>query len=312
MRLLRYSRRTEQAYWHWIRQFILFHGKRHPAEMGEPEVRRFLTALAVERNVAASTQNQALNALVFLYSKVLNRPLASIGDTVRAKRPPRLPVVLTHPEVMAVIEQLEIPYDLMASLMYGAGLRVTEVARLRVKDLDFAGRVITVRNGKGGKDRTTLLPDAAVAPLEVHIAKTRRDLLGRPPERRIPVSLPYALGRKYPDAGTSLSWQWIFPSERLCEDDDGVVVRHHVSSSSVQKAVKQALRRARITKPAGCHTFRHSFATQLLLSGSDIRTVQELLGHRDLRTTQIYTHVLGQRFAGVRSPLAASKGRQEN
>jgi len=303
IRTRRYSPRTEKTYWYWIRYFIRFHDLRHPREMAEPEVRQFLTWLAVKRNVAASTQNQALNALVFLYGKVLEQPLGDIGETVRAKRPPRLPVVLSHDEAVAIIRQLQSPYGLMASLMYGAGLRVVECARLRVKDFDFDRKTITVRNGKGGKDRTTLLPDRLDHPLSRRVAAIRQALTAQPLSGRTPVSMPYALRRKYPDADKSLQWQWLFPSSALCADDDGVVVRHHIHTSSVQKAVRGAVRRAGITRPAGCHTFRHTFATELLRNGTDIRTVQELLGHRDLRTTQIYTHVLGQGFAGVRSPL---------
>lgn len=303
IRTRRYSRRTEKAYWHWIRSFIRFHGIRHPAELGEPEVRRFLTWLAVERGVAAATQNQALNALVFLYARVLQKPLGNIGATVRAKRPPRLPVVLGHNDAMAIINALPQPYKLMAGLMYGAGLRVVECARLRVKDLDFSRDVITVRNGKGGKDRTTLLPAPLHQPLQELVAAIRARCQAEPAPSRVPVTLPYALDRKYPRAAYSEAWQWVFPSHSLCCDDRGQVRRHHVHTSSVQKAVSSAARQVVTGRPVGCHTFRHSFATELLRRGSDIRTVQELLGHRDLRTTQIYTHVLGQGFAGVRSPL---------
>ena len=304
MRTVRYSYRTEKAYWHWMSRFIRFHNMRHPREMGEREVREFLSWLAVHRNVAASTQNQALNALIFLYSKVLDRPLRDIGAAVRAKQPARLPVVLSHEEAMVIIAALEQPYRHMASLMYGAGLRVGEVTRLRIKDLDFHRRVITVRNGKGGKDRSTLMPDALLEPLQRHVSAIRSDMLARPLRRRIPVTLPYALRLKYPNAPTALAWQWLFPSASLCMNHDGTVVRHHLHTSSVQRAVKQAVRTKGIAKPIGCHTFRHSFATELLAGGSDIRTVQELLGHRDVRTTQVYTHVLGKAFAGVRSPLS--------
>lgn len=303
IRMRRYSRRTEKSYWLWIRQYIHFHGTRHPSTMGAMEVREFLTWLAVHRNVAASTQNQALNALVFLYDRVLEQPLGNIGEAVRARCPPRLPVVLQHDEAMAIIRELAMPYRMMASLMYGSGLRVVESTRIRVKDVDFSQRVITVRNGKGGKDRTTVLPDAIYNPLRNHIATIRQCLQGEPVARRIPVTLPHALARKYPDAATSLAWQWLFPSSSVCRTDDGLIVRHHIHTSSVQKSVKSAVRKLAIEKPVGCHTFRHTFATELLRGGSDIRTVQELLGHRDLRTTQIYTHVLGQGYAGVRSPL---------
>ncbi len=303
IRTRRYSRRTEKSYWYWIRYFIRFHNLRHPREMGEPEVQEFLSWLAVKRNVAAATQNQALNALVFLYAKVLDQPLGEIGATVRAKHPPRLPVVLNHDEAMAIISALASPYRLMAGLMYGAGLRLVETARLRVKDIDFARAVITVRDGKGGKDRTTLLPESLRQRLETRVDTIRRRLAALPVQDRIPVSMPFALERKYPNANVSLQWQWLFPSRGVCANEYGVLVRHHIHTTSVQRAVKAAVRQAGITRPAGCHTFRHTFATELLRRGSDIRTVQELLGHSDLRTTQIYTHVLGQGFAGVRSPL---------
>ena len=303
IRTRRYSLRTEKSYWYWIRYFIRFHGMQHPSTLGAGEVRQFLTWLATKRDVAAATQNQALNALVFLYAKVLEQPLGDIGEATRAKRPPRLPAVLTHSEVRKIIDGLAPPYELMASLMYGAGLRVTECARLRVKDLDFSRRVITVRDGKGGKDRTTLLPEPLVVPLQTRIQAIASTLQSRPNGRIIPVSLPFALRRKYPNAGTALHWQWLFRSESLCRDEDGNVVRHHLHVSSVQRAVKGSVKHSGIAKPAGCHTFRHSFATELLRRGTDIRTVQELLGHSDLRTTQVYTHVLGQAFAGVTSPL---------
>ncbi|MCP1726553.1 integron integrase [Natronospira proteinivora] len=303
IRLRRYSRRTEKTYWYWIRFFIRFHNMRHPNEMAEPEVRAFLSWLATERNVAGATQNQALNALVFLYAKVLDRPLGDIGAVTRAKRQARLPVVLSHEEAMAIIREVPDPYRLMVSLLYGAGLRVTECARLRVKDLDFSRRVITVRDGKGGKDRTTLMPEPLIISLECRITDLRQHFQAVPQEKRIPVSLPFALARKYPNAGTSFAWQWLFPSSSICSDDDGCAVRYHIHPSAIQRVVKQAIRSVGISKPASCHTFRHSFATELLRRGSDLRTVQELLGHSDVKTTQIYTHVLGSGFAGVRSPL---------
>ncbi|WP_111498114.1 integron integrase [Marinobacter bohaiensis] len=303
MRLGRYSIRTEKSYWYWIRYFIRFQNLTHPRQLGAPDVRDFLTWLAVERNVAAATQDQALNALVFLYSKVLEAPLGDIGDATRSKRPPRLPTVLTHDEAMRLIQQLSSPYDVMASLMYGAGLRVTEAARLRVKDIDQARRVITVRDGKGGKDRTTLLPEALASRLAAHIERIAFSWRGRDRHITAPVTLPFALRRKYPGADTSLEWQWLFPSQGLCADDTGRAVRHHIHVSSVQKAVRNAAADAGIHKPTGCHTLRHTFATELLRRGSDIRTVQSLLGHANVRTTQIYTHVLGEGFAGVNSPL---------
>ncbi|WP_434458181.1 integron integrase [Stutzerimonas urumqiensis] len=303
MRAHHYSIRTEKSYWYWIRYFIRFHGMRHPRELGCAEVNAFLSWLATERNVAAATQNLALNAMVFLYAKVLETPLGDIGATIRAKRPPRLPTVLTHAEATEIIQLLPSPYDLMASLMYGAGLRVVETARLRIKDIDFDRQVITVRDGKGGKDRTTLLPATLITELMDRRLRMFEAWQACEPFYKSAVSLPFALRRKYPRAPFSFEWQWWFPSSTLCTDEDGTVVRHHLHVSSIQKAVRQASRRAAIGKQAGCHTFRHTFATELLRRGSDIRTVQTLLGHTDVRTTQIYTHVLGQGFAGVRSPL---------
>lgn len=303
IRLNHYSIRTEKSYWYWIRYFIRYHGMRHLLELGPEDVNTFLSWLATDRQVAAATQNLALNAIVFLYTRVLERPLGDIGNTVRVKRPPRLPAVLTHLEAMSIIERLADPYHLLASLMYGAGLRVVESARLRVKDIDFQHQVITVRDGKGGKDRTTLLPTSLIAPLLRRKEEIQTGWKHREPFYQIPVSLPFALRRKYPYASRSLEWQWLFPSGSICLDGEGQSVRHHIHVSSIQRAVKLAVRNAGISKPAGCHTFRHTFATELLRRGSDIRTVQTLLGHANVRTTQIYTHVLGQGFAGVQSPL---------
>lgn len=303
IRLNHYSIRTEKSYWYWIRYFIRFHDMRHPLELGPSDVNTFLSWLASDRQVAAATQNLALNAIVFLYARVLERPLGEIGDTVRVKRPARLPTVLTHQEAMSIIERLEQPYRLLASLMYGAGLRVVESARLRIKDVDFHHQIINVRDGKGGKDRTTLLPTTLIEPLKLHKEHIQLAWKEHAPLYQIPVSLPFALRRKYPQAARSLEWQWMFPSSGICLDEDGQSVRHHVHVSTIQRAVKRAVRDAGIGKPAGCHTFRHTFATELLRRGSDIRTVQTLLGHADVRTTQIYTHVLGQGFAGVQSPL---------
>lgn len=303
MRLHHYSIRTEKTYWYWIRYFLRFHGLRHPLELGPAEVSRFLGWLATERQVAAGTQNLALNAIVFLYARVLEQPLGDIGETVRARRSPHLPVVLSHAEALAVIARLKPPHDLLASLMYGAGFRVVEATRLRIKDIDFQRQIITVRDGKGGKDRTTLLPAPLVEALRSRIQHIEAAWREQHPFFHVPVSMPFALARKYPNASRSLAWQWLFPSRDVCMNEDGQCVRHHLHVSSVQRAVKRAVAAAGIDKPASCHTFRHTFATELLRRGSDIRTVQTLLGHADVRTTQIYTHVLGQGFAGVRSPL---------
>lgn len=250
------------------------------------------------------TENHALNALVFLYGKVPGRPLGDIGKVVRAQRPHRLPTVLSHGEAMAVIGQLQAPYDLMASLMYGAALLVSEAARLRVKDLDFEQRMITVSNGKGGKDRTTLLPTTLVEPLRTRISGICARHTCEADRDSVPVSLPDALMRKYPNAGRSVQWQWLFSSDALGQDQRGNIVCHHVHVSAVQKAVSKAVKLSGCSKRAECHTFRHSFATELLKRGTDIRTVQELLGHKHVKTTQIYTHVVGQAFAGVSSPLS--------
>ena len=303
IRVRHYSPRTEKTYWYWIRYFIRFHKLRHPAEMSEPEVSAFLTWLATKRDVAAATQNQALNALVFLYRHVIKVPLGDIENISRVRRPPKLPVVLSHNEAMTVIGRLSAPHKLIVSLIYGAGLRVTEAARLRVKDIDFGLRTITVRDGKGAKDRNTLLPGALATSLRALTEARTNEVKAVPAEKRTATSMHGALARKYPFASVSAQWQWLFPSEGLCQDQEGRWVRHHLHVSAVQKAVKRAVAEAGVGKVATSHTFRHSFATQLLLSGADIRTVQELLGHSDLNTTQIYTHVLGQGFAGARSPL---------
>jgi integron integrase len=303
MRVKRYSPRTEKTYCYWIRYFIRFHGVRHPASMGSSEVRAFLEHLAVERQVAAATQNQALNAIVFLYRHVLEQPLGDIGEFSRAKRPRRLPVVLSHEEVMGVLGYLSGSMYLMGTLMYGSGLRLIETCRLRVRDIDFERQIITVRAGKGDKDRTTLLPAICIPSLQHQISTAKQKLDYRLHHGSVPVTLPHALDRKYPNAGISLAWQWLFPATRPCCDMDGKVVLHHIHPSAVQRAVRHAMRAASLPRPGSCHTLRHSFATQLLSRGTDIRTVQELLGHKSVETTQIYTHVLGKGFAGVRSPL---------
>jgi integron integrase len=302
-RLRHLSRRTEDAYWAWIRRFILFHDKRHPDEMGSLEVVAFLSDLAVRRRVGASTQNQALAAILFLYRAVLGRELEGLGTAVRAPRPPSLPVVLAREEVRAVLAQLGGTYRLVATLLYGGGLRLLEALRLRVKDVDFARRQLLIREGKGNRDRGAPLPRVAETPLRRHIervARLHRDDLaqgvwGAP--------LPGGLAQKYPNAPREWAWQWVFPATRIGVDPaTGRRFRHHLHESAVQRAVKQAVAAAGISKRASCHTFRHSFATHLLEDGADVRTVQELLGHRELRTTMIYTHVLEQGPLGVRSP----------
>ncbi|MBI2314290.1 MAG: integron integrase [Betaproteobacteria bacterium] len=304
IRALHYSLRTEQTYVHWIKRFIFFHNKRHPATMGEAEVTAYLNHLAVDCRVAASTQNQALSAILFLYKRVLGNELEWLKDLNRVKRPARLPVVLTRGEVQAVLGQLRGTKWLMASLLYGSGLRLMECLRLRVKDVDFEYRQILVRDGKGAKDRVTMLPDTVVDPLKRYLERVKglheRDLS----EGYGEVEMPFALERKYPNAGREWGWQFVFPSgNRSADPYTGVIRRHHVYPDTLQRAVKEAVRNAGITKPASCHTFRHAFATHLLESSYDIRTVQELLGHKDVSTTMIYTHVLNKGGRGVQSPL---------
>ena len=306
IRVRHYSIRTERTYIEWTRRFILFHGKRHPEQMGEAEVAAFLTHLAVDRNVAASTQNQALNALVFVYKHVLGRPLGDIAAAVRAKRPARLPVVLSQDEVRKLLAELRGAQWLLACLQYGSGLRLMESIRLRVKDLEFDRRAVIVREGKGGKDRVVTLSDALVGPLQRHLA-SRRNLFDQDSAQGYgSVYLPHALARKYPNAERSWAWQYVFPSTRLSRDPrSGTTRRHHLDESVVQKAVARAVRKCGIEKPASCHTLRHSFATHLLERGADIRTVQEQLGHADVRTTQIYTHVIQRGGRAVLSPLGS-------
>ncbi len=304
MRLKHYSIRTEESYVDWIKRYILFHKKRHPREMGGAQVEAFLTHLAVEGNVAASTQNQALSALLFLYREVLHQDLDVPIESVRAKKPKRLPTVLTRAEARKIIESMSGVYQLMTKLLYGSGLRLMECVRLRVKDIDFERREITVRDAKGGHERVTMLPESLIAPLQEHLKRVQllyeQDLAAGYGQ----VYLPYALDRKYPSASREWGWQYVFPSDRLSTDPrTGIKRRHHVDESNLQRAVKDAARLARLTKPVTCHTFRHSFATHLLESGYDIRTVQELLGHKDVKTTMIYTHVLNRGGLAVRSPL---------
>ena len=304
IRVKHYSLRTEETYVQWIKRFIFFHGKRHPREMGAPEIEQFLTDLAVRRKVAASTQNQALNALVFLYSQVL-RLEAGEFSAVRAKRPSRLPVVLSQAEVRRVLIAVKPgTTSLMARLLYGTGMRLMECVRLRVKDVELEQNQIVVRDGKGFKDRVTMLPMSLKPELEQHLLRVRllheQDVAGGGGE----VYLPYALARKYPNAPKEWAWQYVFPAAQASEDPrTGRRRRHHANETSLQRAVKEALRTAGITKPASCHSLRHSFATHLLEKGYDIRTVQELLGHASVETTQIYTHVMARPGLGIRSPL---------
>jgi integron integrase len=298
-----YSYRTEQTYVRWIVRYIRYHGTRHPKDFDATHVRTYLSYLATERAVAASTQNQALNALLFLHRTVLGTTWTHVDGFTRAKTPERLPVVLTRDEVAALLAGMEGTNRLVARLLYGAGLRISEALRLRIKDIDFGYQQITVRQGKGKKDRRTMLPRSAEAALKRQIAKARVVWKEDCEAGHGGASLPQALARKYPDAAHEWKWQYVFPSRgRSTDPRSGRLKRHHRSPPTVQRAVKRAVRRADIEKPASCHTLRHSFATHLLEDGADIRTVQELLGHSDLRTTQIYTHVL-QRGVAPRSPL---------
>jgi integron integrase len=302
-RVRHYSRRTEEAYVHWVRRYINFHDCHHPRELAEDEVNRFLTHLAVKEHVAASTQNQALSAILFLYEHVLQQPLDRIEGVVRARRPKRLPVVLTVDEVSRVMTHLAGDKWLIAMVLYGGGLRLLEALSLRVKDLDFERGEITVREGKGDKDRVTTLPRAVVKHLQEHLERVKTvhqqdvaDSYGR-------VELPHALARKYPNANQEWCWQFVFPQERRWRNSKtGEQGRHHIDESLFSRSLKAAVREAGLTKRVTSHTFRHSFATHLLADGYDIRTVQELLGHKDVRTTMIYTHVLNRGGRGVRSP----------
>jgi integron integrase len=305
-RMRHLSLRTEQAYVSWIRRYILFHHKRHPGEMNEAEIREFISDLAVNGKISASTQTVALSALLFLYRDVLKKELPYVSDIERAQRRKKLPVVFTRDEVRRVLATVTGTQDLIARLLYGSGLRLMECLRLRVKDLDFTYGQVTIRDGKGEKDRVTMLPESLRRPLEHHLKKVKllheEDLEAGYGE----VHLPYALARKYPRAAKEWGWQYVFPaSNRSVDPRSGQVRRHHISDNATQTAVKKAVASAGIVKRGSCHTFRHSFATHLLEDGYDIRTVQELLGHKDVRTTMIYTHVLNRGGKGVRSPLDA-------
>lgn len=304
IRLRHYSLRTEQAYVGWVRRFIIFHGRRHPATMGAPEVEAFLSHLASERNVASATQGQALSAVMFLYKAVLKTDLPWLQNVVRSTRPRRLPVVLSQAEARSVIGHMQGVHWLIAGLLYGSGLRVLEALRLRVKDVDLKIQQLTVRDGKGGKDRVTVLPVALLAPLTVHLARVREQHELAVAKGFGGVELPFALERKYPRAHLDWAWQYVFPAATPNIDPRSAVRRRtHLVEESVQRAVRAAVRQAGIIKPASPHTFRHSFATHLLEAGYDIRTVQELLGHKDVSTTQIYTHVMQKGANAVRSPL---------
>ncbi|MEQ1558544.1 MAG: integron integrase [Methyloglobulus sp.] len=304
IRLKHYSIRTEQAYTDWIKRFILHFGKRHPREMGAAEVEQFLTYLAVQGKVSASTQNQAKSALLFLYKEVLAVELPWLDNVEQAKNPKRLPVVLNRDEIQAVLSRLDGTQWLIASLLYGTGMRIMECLRLRVQNIDFKRREILIRDGKGFKDRVTMLPVTLSATLQAHLAKVQALHESDLTQGFGSVYLPYALERKYPNAAKEWSWQYVFPAAKISTDPRTQAVRrHHVQEQAIQRAVKQAARDAGLTKAATPHTFRHSFATHLLEGGYDIRTVQELLGHADVSTTMIYTHVLNKGGKGVASPL---------
>ncbi len=304
IRTKHYSIRTENQYLQWIRRFILFHGKRHPRDMGAPEVEAFLSHLAVSRDVAASTQNQALSALLFLYREVLGIDLPWLDNVTRAKRPQRLPVVLSRDEVRAVLDRMSGVYGLMASLLYGTGMRLMECVRLRVKDVDFARGEILIRDGKGAKDRVTMLPESLVPALQSHLNQRRAIFEDDLRAGKAGVYLPNALAVKYPGAPIEWGWQYVFVSGSYSMDPrSGAERRHHLDEKLLQRAMKKAVRAADLAKPATPHTLRHSFATHLLERGQDIRTIQALLGHKDVATTMIYTHVLNKGGRGVVSPL---------
>ena len=309
MRRLHYSYRTEETYVHWMKRFILFCGKRHPRDLGAPEVTAFLNHLALERRVSAATQNQALAALLFLYKEVLSEPLPWLDGIEHARRPIRRPTVLTPGEMQALLSRMRGTRWIMASLLYGAGLQLRECLKLRVKDIDFGYRQILVRDGKGGKDRVTILPASVIQPLEAHLVRVKalhdRDVADGCGD----VELPDAISRKYPRAPYEWGWKFVFPSHRRSVDPrTGAIRRHHLYENYLTRGVKFAARAAGLTKHVSCHTLRHSFATHLLERGYDIRTVQELLGHSDLSTTMIYTHVLNKGGRGVVSPLDSSGG----
>ena len=302
LRTRHYSRRTEQAYVRWVKRYVRFHGMRHPRSLGEAEISAFLSHLAVKGRVAASTQNQALGALLFLYRDVLDVGVARLEGLVRAKRPARLPVVLSRAQVRVLLARFTGVPRLVVSLLYGSGLRLSECLELRIKDVELERHLIVVRSGKGDRDRVTVLPASLTVALEAHRSSVRRLFDADRRDERFAVVLPEALARKYPNAGREWAWQWLFPATRTYRDGEGLTRRHHLHQTVIQRAFREAVRGAGIGIRASCHTMRHSFATHLLESGSDIRTVQELLGHRDVSTTMIYTHVLNRPGLGVRSP----------
>lgn len=304
IRMRHYSIRTERVYVHWVCRYIRFHGMRHPAQMGAPELTAFLSDLAVTRHVSASTQNQALSALLFLYKEVLGVELPWLDEVRRAKKPHRLPTVLTRTEVRSLLAHVEGVPGLMARLLYGTGMRLMECVRLRVKDLDLERREVMVRGGKGGRDRVTMIPQALVEPLRDHLKRVEERHLADRERNLSGVELPDALARKKPAAGKSWGWYWVFPAPDLSVDPrTGILRRHHLYEQNLQRAISTAVARSGIAKPVSSHTLRHSFATHLMEAGYDIRTVQELLGHKDVSTTMIYTHVLNRGGRGVVSPL---------
>lgn len=303
LRVKHYSKRTEEAYINWIKRFIIFHNKKHPNEMGEKEIKEYLTSLAVEGKVAASTQNQALCAIIFLYKEVLKKKIGNLEDIIWAKKPKKLPVVYTRDEVKTVLKNLTGTEWIICNILYGAGLRLIECLRLRTQDIDFTYNQIIIRSGKGDKDRVTILPDIIKEVLKARLNDVKKQHLKDLEKGNGSVYLPYALEKKYPNASKEWGWQYVFPSGDLSMDPrSGITRRHHLNESAIQKAIKLANRKAGIIKNAGCHSLRHSFATHLLEAGTDIRTIQELLGHSSLNTTMIYTHVINKGAFGVKSP----------
>ncbi|MBD3224730.1 MAG: integron integrase [Caldithrix sp.] len=313
IRALHYSFKTEKAYIDWVKRYIYFHNKRHPKDMGGEEISAFLTHLAVKEHVSASTQNQALCAIIFLYKHVIKKEIGEVGDLIWAKKPVHLPQVFTAEEILNVLANLQGEQWLAGMLMYGSGLRLQETVSLRVQDIHFEYNQITVRNGKGEKDRVTMLPARIVSDLKKHLARVKKQHESDLIEGYGSVYLPYALDKKFPNANKEWGWQYVFPANNLSKDPrNGVIQRHHLHSTTLQKAVRRAIKKAGIERLAGCHTFRHSFATHLLQAGYDIRTVQELLGHRNIKTTEVYLHVLNRGGLGVRSPVDfdMSKGKK--